>query len=63
MSSTPQVATQEISDTDLDNVSGGLLSGAISGSVSVTGPVAATVGFGGSVDADLPDVGGLVPTV
>jgi hypothetical protein len=62
MSSTPQVATQEISDTDLDNVSGGV-GASISGSVSVASPVSASVGFGASVDAGLPDVGGLIPAL
>ncbi|MBP0458492.1 type A2 lantipeptide [Streptomyces montanisoli] len=33
MNNTPQVQTQEISDADLDNVSGGLVAGAVDGVV------------------------------
>ncbi|MFC4607103.1 type A2 lantipeptide [Streptomyces maoxianensis] len=49
MNSTPQVQTQEISDSDLDNVSGGLLGGVVGNSTAaadgilpVSGPLAAT---------------------
>jgi hypothetical protein len=48
MNSTPQIATQEISDADLDNVSGGLLGGAIGtavGTVDSIVPLSGTVGL------------------
>ncbi|MFB7271970.1 type A2 lantipeptide [Streptomyces sp. NPDC056244] len=55
MNSTPQVATQEISDADLDNVSGGLLGGVIGtavGTVDSIVPVSGTVGMvTGTVDS------------
>jgi hypothetical protein len=55
MNTTPQVATQEISDADLDNVSGGLLGGVIGIAVSTADsivPVAGTVGLvTGTVDS------------
>ncbi|MFC8373894.1 MULTISPECIES: hypothetical protein [unclassified Streptomyces] len=51
MNSTPQVETAEISDTDLDNVSGGLsvnavnaLTGAVDGIAPVSGLVDTAVG-------------------
>lgn len=44
MNSTPQVATQEISDTDLDNVSGGLLLNTVDSPVPVPAPVSDVVG-------------------
>ncbi|WP_329233231.1 hypothetical protein OHB07_26835 [Streptomyces sp. NBC_00111] len=49
MSSAPQVQTQEISDADLDNVSGGL-----GGAVSLDAPVIG--GIAGGVSADLTGV-------
>ncbi|MET7666090.1 hypothetical protein ABZS99_46605 [Streptomyces sp. NPDC005463] len=45
MSSAPQVQTQEISDADLDNVSGG-----ISGATSLEAPLVG--GIAGAVSAD-----------
>lgn len=45
MSSTPQIPTQEISDADLDVVSGGL-----SGAVSVEAPLVG--GVSGGINAD-----------
>ncbi|MEU0144975.1 hypothetical protein ABZ119_03280 [Streptomyces sp. NPDC006288] len=47
MSSVPQIHTQEISDTDLDAVSGGL-----SGAAAVQAPLVG--GVAGAVSADLP---------
>ncbi|MFJ4918878.1 type A2 lantipeptide [Streptomyces sp. NPDC088725] len=47
MNSTPQVETQEISDADLDNVSGGLLGGVVgtvTNTVDSVVPVSGTVG-------------------
>ncbi|MFD7923532.1 type A2 lantipeptide [Streptomyces sp. NPDC059740] len=41
MNSAPKVATQEISDADLDNVSGGMAGGPVAG---LTDTVGATVG-------------------
>ncbi|MFI2778947.1 hypothetical protein [Streptomyces sp. ALB3] len=52
MSSAPQVQTQEISDADLDNVSGGL-----AGAVSLDAPLVG--GVAGGVSADLLDVASL----
>ncbi|MCX5416848.1 MULTISPECIES: hypothetical protein [unclassified Streptomyces] len=46
MSSTPQIATQEISDADLDAVSGGL-----AGAASVEAPLVG--GISGGLNADL----------
>ncbi|MFE4691950.1 hypothetical protein ACFRH6_18070 [Streptomyces sp. NPDC056749] len=46
MSSTPQIQTQEISDADLDVVSGG-----ISGAASVEAPL--VDGIAGGINADL----------
>ncbi|MGW8555728.1 type A2 lantipeptide [Streptomyces tubercidicus] len=43
MNSTPQVQTQEISDSDLDNVSGGLVGGVLGAADSIA-PVSGTVG-------------------
>ncbi|MEU2680715.1 hypothetical protein ABZ638_27910 [Streptomyces sp. NPDC007107] len=51
MSSVPQMVTQEISDADLDNVSGGL-----SGAASLDAPLVG--GIAGGVNADLA---GLAP--
>ncbi|MFE0377302.1 type A2 lantipeptide [Streptomyces inhibens] len=47
MNSTPQVQTQEISDSDLDNVSGGLVGnvlGTVTGTVDSVAPVSGVVG-------------------
>ncbi|MER6841492.1 type A2 lantipeptide [Streptomyces platensis] len=47
MNSTPQVQTQEISDSDLDNVSGGLVGGVVgtaTNTVDSIAPVSGTVG-------------------
>jgi len=56
MSSAPQIQTQEISDADLDNVSGGLLGG-LAGAVSVESPLSAD--FSGAVGVDVLGVAGL----
>jgi hypothetical protein len=49
MNSAPQVQTQEISDADLDNVSGGVFAG-LAGEVSLESPLpvdaSGAVGFG-----------------
>ncbi|MFG3497391.1 type A2 lantipeptide [Streptomyces sp. NPDC047928] len=51
----PQIQTQEISDSDLDNVSGGLLGGLVgnvAGAVDAVVPVAGTVAdLAGTTDA------------
>ncbi|MGW1376832.1 type A2 lantipeptide [Streptomyces sp. NPDC002446] len=47
MDFTPQVQTQEISDADLDNVSGGLVGGvlgSVTGTVDSVAPVSGVVG-------------------
>ncbi|EPH44189.1 type A2 lantipeptide [Streptomyces aurantiacus] len=47
MNNTPQVETLEISDADLDNVSGGLVSGVagnVTGTVDSIAPVSGVVG-------------------
>lgn len=59
MSSTPQVVTQEISDTDLDNVSGGVFAG-VAGSVSVDSVVPVSVSVEGGAGISLPNVTGIV---
>ncbi|WP_030900780.1 hypothetical protein [Streptomyces sp. NRRL F-5126] len=53
MNNTPQVQTQEISDADLDNVSGGLVGGIVDSAMTTVGSVSG-VNVGGvlsSVDA------------
>jgi hypothetical protein len=59
MSSAPQVQTQEISDTDLDNVSGGVFAG-LAGEVSPESPLSA--GISGAVGVNAPGVTGLGST-
>ncbi|MFI1395410.1 type A2 lantipeptide [Streptomyces sp. NPDC020681] len=66
MNYTPQVETQEISDADLDNVSGGLVgqaAGAVLGTldsvVPVSGVVAAASGTAGSVVGTVEGLTGL----
>ncbi|GGN65241.1 type A2 lantipeptide [Streptomyces kronopolitis] len=49
MNSTPQVQTQEISDSDLDNVSGGLLGGVVGTATSTVDHIAPVSGTVGSV--------------
>ncbi|MFC8225741.1 hypothetical protein [Streptomyces sp. NPDC057287] len=56
MSSAPQVQTQEISDADLDNVSGGL-----GGAVSLDAPLVG--GIAGGLNADLTGVAPLAGSV
>jgi hypothetical protein len=73
--STPQVETREISESDLDNISGGLsVSGGVSGGVAVEGvnnllstvtyalpavPVGEVVGLAGGATSALSGVTGL----
>lgn len=59
MSSIPQVATEEISDTELDNVSGGV-SGGVAGAVTVDSVVPVSVSVGGGTDLGVSGVKGLV---
>jgi hypothetical protein len=63
MNSTPQVQTQEISDSDLDNVSGGLVgqaAGAVLGTVDSVVPVSGVVGAAsGTVGSVVGTVEGL----
>lgn len=59
MNSASQVMTQEISDADLDNVSGGLISG-VAGEATIMGPVSAHIAGGGTIST--PDITGLLPT-
>ncbi|MGW0787026.1 hypothetical protein ACWD04_01960 [Streptomyces sp. NPDC002911] len=56
MSSAPQVQTQEISDADLDNVSGGVFAG-LAGEVSLETPLSA--GISGAVGGNALGVAGL----
>lgn len=68
MDFTPQVETREISDADLDNVSGGLLDGlvgtatsTVDGVVPVTGTVTGLVGTAeGLTGLDTTQVSGVV---
>ncbi|WP_328389467.1 type A2 lantipeptide [Streptomyces sp. NBC_00400] len=67
MNSIPQVQTQEISDADLDNVSGGLLNGVVgtaTNTVDSIAPVSGAVGTAtGLVDgATGANVSGVVGT-
>ncbi|MGW7574393.1 type A2 lantipeptide [Streptomyces sp. NPDC054765] len=48
MNSTPQVQTQEISDTDLDNVSGGLLNGVVGTATNTVDSITPVSGFVGT---------------
>ena len=54
MNNTPQVQTQEISDADLDNVSGGLVGGVVDTAAGVVGAVGAVSGV---------NVGGVLSSV
>ncbi|MGW1024426.1 type A2 lantipeptide [Streptomyces sp. NPDC002577] len=73
MSSIPQIATQEISETDLDNVSGGdgawLSAGIdskgawVSGGVSGLVPAELTLTGQGSGGIDTSAITGLIPTL
>jgi hypothetical protein len=56
MSSAPQVQTQEISDADLDNVSGGVFAG-LAGEVCIESPLSAEVS--GAVGGNVLGVAGL----
>ncbi|MEU9062704.1 hypothetical protein AB0D13_28530 [Streptomyces sp. NPDC048430] len=59
MSSAPQVQTQEISDADLDGVSGGVAAG-LAGDVSLETPLSSlSGGFSGALAADGLGVAGL----
>ncbi|WP_329454918.1 type A2 lantipeptide [Streptomyces sp. NBC_01497] len=51
MNSTPQVETQEISDADLDNVSGGLVGDTVTGVVNTVSGVVNVNGVLNTVDA------------
>lgn len=61
MSSAPQVPTQEISDADLDNVSGGLFAG-LAGDVHVESPVS-SAHVSGAAGISTPGVVGLLPAL
>jgi len=61
MSNAPQVATQEISDADLDNVSGGLLGGAISTVVGTADSIAPVSGIIGTATGIVGSATGLNP--
>jgi hypothetical protein len=54
MSSAPQVQTQEISDADLDNVSGGVFAG-LAGEVSAESPLS----LGSPLSADISGAVGI----
>ncbi|CAM5425912.1 hypothetical protein AB0H45_15055 [Streptomyces atroolivaceus] len=59
MSSAPQIQTQEITDADLDNVSGGVFAG-LAGEVSLDTPLSSlSAGLSGAVGADGLGVAGL----
>ncbi|MFG2592013.1 hypothetical protein OG379_25130 [Streptomyces sp. NBC_01166] len=59
MSSAPQVQTQEISDADLDGVSGGVSAG-LAGEVSLETPLSSlSAGLSGALSADGLGVAGL----
>ncbi|HWU09708.1 MAG TPA: hypothetical protein VN520_25580 [Streptomyces sp.] len=59
MSSAPQMQTQEISDADLDNVSGGVVAG-LAGEVSLDTPLSSlSVGISGAAGVDVLGVAGL----
>lgn len=59
MSFTPQVETQEISDNDLDNVSGGLVDGLVGTVVTTADSVAPVSGIVGAVTNTAGGVTGL----
>lgn len=48
MNNTPQVQTQEISDSDLDNVSGGLLGGVVGNATATVDSIAPVSGVVGT---------------
>ncbi|MFH8755529.1 hypothetical protein [Streptomyces atroolivaceus] len=59
MSSAPQIQTQEITDADLDNVSGGVFAG-LAGEVSLDTPLSSlSAGLSGAVGVDGLGVAGL----
>ncbi|MFF9684919.1 hypothetical protein [Streptomyces sp. NPDC014623] len=59
MSSAPQMQTQEISDADLDNVSGGVFAG-LAGQVSLETPLSSlSAGISGAAGADVLGAAGL----
>ena len=59
MSSAPQIQTQEISDADLDNVSGGVIAG-LAAEVSLETPLSSlSAGFSGAAAVDGLGVAGL----
>ncbi|MCX4820744.1 type A2 lantipeptide [Streptomyces sp. NBC_01142] len=55
----PQVETQELSDSDLDNVSGGLLGGLVGNATATLDSVAPVSGTLGSVTGTVEGVTGL----
>ncbi len=66
MNNAPQVATQEISDADLDNISGGIVGEAVGALtttvdsvVPVSGTVASAAGTVGSVTGTVEGLSGL----
>ncbi|MFE9724522.1 hypothetical protein ACFYQ5_13290 [Streptomyces sp. NPDC005794] len=62
MSSAPQIQTQEISDADLDNVSGGVFAG-LAGDVSLDTPLSSlSAGLSGAAGVDGLGVAGLGTT-
>ncbi|MFD5138734.1 hypothetical protein ACFWMX_21175 [Streptomyces sp. NPDC058378] len=62
MSSAPQIQAQEISDTDLDNVSGGTFAG-LAGEVALETPLSSlSAGFSGALGVDGLGVAGLGST-
>jgi hypothetical protein len=56
MNSTPQVATQEISDADLDNVSGGLVGTAVGATTSTLDSVVPVSGLAGAASGTVGSV-------
>ncbi|MEU1214054.1 hypothetical protein ACFYSH_03900 [Streptomyces sp. NPDC005791] len=63
MSSAPQIQTQEISDADLDAVSGGVVAGGLAGEVSLATPLSSlSAGFSGAAGVDVLGVAGLGTT-
>ncbi|MFJ8748386.1 hypothetical protein ACIREO_03430 [Streptomyces sp. NPDC102441] len=59
MSSAPQIQAQEISDADLDNVSGGVSAG-LAGDIALETPLSSlSAGFSGAVSFDGLGVAGL----
>ncbi|MGW2260692.1 type A2 lantipeptide [Streptomyces sp. NPDC001780] len=59
MSFTPQVETQEIADSELDNVSGGLVDGVVAGVVNTADGIVPVSGVVGTVTNTAGGVVGL----